>query len=177
MLVFGLVMASAPASADPITWTFTDAFINHQESIQGDFVYDVDTNTVSDFDITVSAGFFIGTAFSYNPGDAFVFEAASSPSTGTSISFYQNGAANPAPPLAADFILQTFTELTDAGGVISLDGTITAEYLNDFPQQSDIHGSGTLVGVGTTPEPSSFGIAGLGFGLLAITRRLRRPAA
>jgi hypothetical protein len=182
MLVFGLVMASAPASADPVTWTFTDVYIDNQESVQGSFVFDTDTLTVSNFNFTVYAGYWIGTAFSYDPGDASVNVMWSSPSQGTVIGFNQTGAMSPAPPLAAAFDLWA-PFLSDAGGVISLSGTNTAEYLNDFPQHSDIGGSGTLVAVGV-PEPSFFGIiasyfglAGAGLGLLAITRRLRRSAA
>jgi hypothetical protein len=177
MLVFGLVMALMPASAGMVTWTFTNAVMDGQQSVGGFFVYDADTLAVSDFSISTSAGFFIGYAFDFNPGDASV-QLSSSPSTGTNIIFTQTGWTSPAPPVRAEFDLFT-PMLTDAGGVVQISPR-TSEYVNDFPQQTDTfnpYGSGTVVGVGTAPEPSYFGIVGVGLGLLAITRRLRRSAA
>lgn len=179
MFVFGLVIASAPASANVVTWTFTDAFMHvNTEAVTGYFRFNSDTSTVTDFNFGVAAGFNVGTAFSYNPGDASVSEVLSSPSTGTFIEFSQTGANIPpgTGPLAAVFNLYT-PFLTDAGGVVPLSGTNTSEFTNSFPQQSDtfhVYGEGTLVA--TTPEPGYFAIACIGFSLLIAACRLRRSA-
>jgi hypothetical protein len=179
MVVCALIMAAAPASAEPITWTFTDVFMHvDTEAVTGYFVYDADTLTVTDFNFTVAAGFNVGTTFSYNPGDASIYEVISSPSTGTFIEFSQFGAADPpgTGPLAAVFNLST-SFLTDAGGVADLAGTNTSEFTNQFPQQSDtfhFYGEGTIVASGSAPEPATSGLLVLGFSLLAVTSWRKR---
>jgi len=178
MLLLGLAIA-APACADPVTWTFTNVVMDGLQSVTGYFVYDADTQTVSDFNISTGTSFFVGTPFTFDPSDSSITTLTSTPSTGTEIIFTQPAVVHYAPPLAAEFVLTTFTELTDAGGVISLDGKNTAEYLNDFPQQTNSirpNGGGEVVGVGM-PEPTCLVFAGPVLGLLAIARRRRRPAA
>ncbi len=66
----GLVITVAPALAAPITWTFTDAFVDGSQEVTGSFVFDSGTSTVLDFNFSVAAGFFVGTPLSFDPSDA-----------------------------------------------------------------------------------------------------------
>ena len=184
-------MPMTPAFADLVTWTFNDAFLNGQQvfdlpGVVGDFVYNVDTNQITSFNISVGSSYFLGTAFSFNQANSVATAITTinvypdQTISGTRIDFTQNNPGNvlsPPGPLFAHLVVETNPALdpplTD-NGVVPI-GHIY-EYTNAFSGESNddslaLHG--TLVG--TTPEPTFFAIVGAGLGLLAIAHRRRRP--
>ena len=63
-----LALGSLPSSAAPVTWTLDLEFEDNGTAI-GSFVWESDTNTISTWDIAVSAGTFTGN--NNVPGDTF----------------------------------------------------------------------------------------------------------
>lgn len=63
-LVF-LVLTAAGASCNPITWTLSNVTFNDGGTLNGTFVFDADTGTVSNWNFTASSGSTLG-AFTWN---------------------------------------------------------------------------------------------------------------
>ncbi len=176
-----LAMTAMPAVAHPIVWTFTGVVMNEGRAVTGDFVYDADTLKVSNFTINTYAtlgGADYGYSFAYDSGNTHTV-VSSTPSTGTNIQFIQNadvGTTSPPDPVAATFDLFS-AELTDAGGVLPLAGSRTAEYLNSFPSQSigfNPYGVGSIVASGSVPEPATWALMLCGVGMIGRSLRMSR---
>ena len=170
LFVLGMTAAQAISSAGPVTWTLTGVVGQGNQPVTGYFIFDADSLEVSDFNIAFAANFFVGHTFVYNPVDVPT-PIVRNDVNGFSLTLDQLGGSSPSPPApwAANFFLSTNTPLTDAGGTVAI--SAGAEYTNDQAGDSASILTGALVGVGSAPEPSTFGIAALGIGLFAIIRK------
>ena len=59
------IVCSAPLSAAPVVWTFTDVLFEDGGTVTGNFTYNANTNIYSDINITTPAGSQITTEFLY----------------------------------------------------------------------------------------------------------------
>jgi len=158
------------AQAVPIRWTLSGAIFNDAGTASGSFLYDADTSTMTDFDVTTTAGAALlgnhyvdlNGAFPPYPSNGFAVVIPDAPPL----------------PLNAPFLaLQFQSALSNLGGVINLlaggegfclDSVCSAgSYRRGFI-------AGTVIGMPErvqVPEPGALSLLVLGAGALLLARR------
>jgi len=172
IIALAAVVGIAPATqAAPLTWTVVNGVFTDQATLTGSFVYNADTDTVSDFHLTVSGGdtaTFPG--LTYAPGADF------SGSGFMDLVFrFTDSAPNPFSVVNPDKIrvlsLSALSPLTNAGGIVPLvplvgiDGSV--ECYNCTPFRL-LTGSLAATSAAPVPEAGSLSLvaAGLALGFL-----------
>lgn len=159
-LAAGLLTTGGSASA--LTWELVDVSLEDFTSVNGSFDYDAGSNTYANWNLSVVAGSFLP-AYTYLPGQDGGF--AGSPSA-TQVDF----GAFPADPAGGRYLRLAFQlPLTDAGGHIQLAlDNLGFECDNCSQSRAIVGGAVTAV-----PEPATWGLLGLGLGVVAAARRRR----
>src|SRR5262245_15913115 len=139
--IVSVMLTATSAFAIPITWSLQNAVFGEGATATGSFTYDVNTDTYSAWNISVTAGTF--PAFNYNPSVSFVGVHSSN-----AVDFVENVGAS-----VDRYIRLAFsTPLTNAGGLVSLDLVSSYECNNCDIFRRFTSGSVTSTAV---PEPSS----------------------
>jgi hypothetical protein len=174
-----LSLVALPCAAIPLTWSLDNVEFTDGGIATGSFTYDADTNSLIDWNISVSGGdegpFPAFPAFSYTPAtspDTGIFDTG----LGLSFQFFVDGNAAGGTPESRVLALSTLASLTDAGGTIALETSGRPEWesrecYNCNPYRLVAQGSIRSA----VPEPSSLGI--LATGLILITVMSRRGRA
>jgi len=165
-----LTLGSFSAYAIPIPWSITGTF-DDSGTLSGSFIYDVDTDIVSDISITTTAG-------STLPGYAYTLlhpHTVSVPGL-SGLPLVSNWIATPTDGYLA---LAFASPLTNAGGTIAILSTsYEGQCLNVFcgpgptaPNTRFIT-SGTLVS--SVPEPGTLALLGIGLVGMGLARRRKK---
>jgi hypothetical protein len=166
LLTSALVMAPLSFGSS-VTWYLNDVTFSDGANASGNFVFNADTQTVSTWDISTTAGAL--SAFTYTPAD----------SSGGNY-FEQSGYQNEFLFMLDDgsrlLGMTPVAALTDAGGIVAIDlgGGSSVECDNCSPYRTVV--SGSFDTTSPAPEPTSIGLLGLGlcaFGILAARVRNR----
>jgi hypothetical protein len=183
------VMNAKPALAVQLTWTFNNITFDDGGTASGTFEYDADTNTYSNFNISVAGGdttFF--PPFTYSPATSFLLDDPASDASRFSAVTNEtvivpifDGSSFRIDRLRSFFI--SFDQpLTNAGGTINVlnaAGGLGGGEFSSFPTNLPRFGrrsieEGTVSAVvAPVPEPNSVvGLAGLAMlGLGKLTRK------
>lgn len=165
LVISGMLTAPAPALATAVIWNLSNVTFDDGAKATGYFTFDADTDAVSDYSISTSAGALA--AYTYSNATA-----QPNPASDTQFLFVPYGANR-------YLILRTAVALTDLGGSVSLLSGYdyqSFECGNCFPIRAVMSGalvSGVLPSV---PEPASWGLMVGGFGMLGAALRRRRVA-
>jgi hypothetical protein len=174
-----MLILSMNAYAIPVTWTFQNATFDDGGTIDGSFVYDADSNTLSDWLITTQPGLgpFHLTTKDYTTSNASVFVGPVSPGPSSTAwyailesdtYFHPINSA-----LAATFRLGTTSVLTNAGGTVGLDLNNTSGECYSC-SRARLFNSGTLVSrTLNAPEPPLFSLMIMALALMGIVGRHR----
>lgn len=153
-----LLLFCGAASAFPVTWTLSGVTFDDLGTASGYFVYDVDTNTLSTFSVSVAGGntvTFPPFTYDNSSSNGYVDSFGTGP-TGTVLS--ENGTTG------RGIRMPAVTALSDAGGTLALDITAAgaAECYNCGPAR--LFTAGSLVGTApptiTSPAIASFTLNG-----------------
>lgn len=161
LVTAALVMAPLTFGAS-VTWYLNDVSFNDNATASGNFVWDADTQTLSDWNISTTAGVLL--SFTYTPADSNAGNYFQASGYQNEFLFMQNGSTRQLrmTPVAA---------LSDAGGIVDIDlntfgsGSGSMECDNCAPARKIVSGSFQTTAVSPVPEPGSLGL--LGFGLAA----------
>ncbi|WP_296594866.1 PEPxxWA-CTERM sorting domain-containing protein [Phenylobacterium sp.] len=166
------------AQATPLTWTLNNAVFSDGGVATGSFVWDADTQTIGDYEFSVSGGDTdTFPAVSYESASAPVNpsyqEFSDGPNTVRLYLFIRDASATP-----RDFYLSVANELTDAGGTVGLDfvsAFAAGECYSCAPYRPFKSGTVTAQGItGGVPEPATWALMVMGFGSLGGALRRRR---
>jgi hypothetical protein len=142
-------------SATPVLWTLQGVTLTDGGTASGSFVYDADTNTYSDLNITTTTG-------SARAGSTYtVFN----PFTGTSPDGFFAATTFPFDEGSPGLIIG-FLTLTDAGGTREFDASFIFDEgsyygLNGLLGDATFRFS-TAGGITSVPEPSALGLVAIG---------------
>ncbi|HTO44074.1 MAG TPA: PEP-CTERM sorting domain-containing protein [Burkholderiales bacterium] len=165
-----VILAAGMTHAAPLQWTLENAVFDDQTSATGSFVYDADTNTYSDWNVSVQPGT-LG-AFIYDTGNS---QLTASNMDSTGVLFLAGGNSR---YVNFNFV----SDLTDAGGSIPLElgivpGTFHGSYECDNCVTIRAFVTGAVTAsAASVPEPEALallGLSALGFGLVRSSRRIR----
>lgn len=148
-----LLFASSAVSAAILTWTLQNVSFSDGGTASGSFDYDADTNTYSDFSISVSGGGALFPSFVYDNGTSHTRP----PLTATDLSISSNVVI---PNDTRELFLQFAQPLTNAGGSIVLenpDGLANDAEFHTLPSSPPFGQRGFVAGGSVTavPEPST----------------------
>jgi hypothetical protein len=121
LALLALLLAPASVFAVPVIWTLNGS-LNQGGSAGGSFVYDADTQLVSDVALATDAGSISGGL------DFTSFGGESS----YGLIFFQAGASNAAPTIAFQLNGVYFGNLTNAGGVVTVNPSVGVGYFAEF---------------------------------------------
>ena len=158
----------APASfGSSVTWNLNNVTFSDAATASGSFVFDADTQTLSDWNISVTSGTL--SAFTYTPAD-------SAAGSYFQVSGYQNELLFMVNGSTRQLRMTPLTALTDAGGAVDINlntfggGSGSVECYNCGPYREIVSGSFATA----IPEPGSLGCFGLGLvGAGFFARRFR----
>lgn len=159
-LLITSALAIAPLSfGASVTWYLNDVAFSDGATASGNFIWDADTQTLSDWDISTTAGVLPG--FTYTPTDS------SGGNYYQGVSGYQSQFLFMADSSTRLLGMTPVAALTDAGGTVDIDlrsGAGGRECYNCAPYRNIV--SGAFQTASAVPEPGSLTL--LGLGLLAI---------
>jgi hypothetical protein len=121
LALLALLLAPASAFAVPVVWTL-EGSLYQGGSAGGSFVYDADTHTVSDVLLATNSG-------SLSGGLDFTSFAGES---SYGLIFFQAGASNADPTIAFQLNGVYFGNLTNAGGVVTVNPSVGVGYFAEF---------------------------------------------
>jgi hypothetical protein len=204
MVAAVLMLGARPSIAEPITWNLENLSFDYASGVVGGipgsitatgwFIYNADTHTYSNWDITVTGGTDPLLDKTYTPSDSYV------PSIYTTLAFtnveFVFLAPGLSPNFTGDYVNGTLTSmialdfhddpygtgsstdpgLTDQGGTFSLLTGITRTY--DFSNSTtyEVRTGSLSAATAATPEPSSMLLAGTGAAAMLGFFLLRRRA-
>lgn len=167
LMFLGLALAIAQTSfASTVTWNLNGVTFNDAATATGTFDWDVDTHTLSNWNISVGAGTL--SAFTYTPADSAAGSYLQVSGYQEELLFSVNGSTR-------QLRMTPVNALTNAGGIdpINLNtwggGSGAVECFNCGPYRPIVAGS-----FAAAPEPGSLGLLGFGFaGVSLSVRKLR----
>lgn len=177
-LTLALVLLSLgplSSAALPLTWSLDNVAFTDGGIATGSFTFDADTNSLIDWNISVSGGDeTIFPAFSYTPAtipDTGIFDTG----LGLSLQLFVDSNALGGTPESRALVLSTLAALTDAGGIVALEALGRPEWESRECYNCNPY---RLVATGSirsaVPEPSSLGILATGLILLSVMSRRSR---
>lgn len=107
-----VLLGTVVASAAPLTWTVTGVF-DDGGSLSGSFTYDADTGSISNFNVTTTAGSTLS-GYNYTPSDSSAFYNATEAPVCTANCFEFSRNDN-----QLYLLLEFPTPLTDGGGTVN----------------------------------------------------------
>lgn len=154
LLTSALVMA--PVSfGSTVTWNLNNVTFSDAATATGSFDFDADTQTLSNWNISVTSGTL--SAFTYTPADSAAGSYFQESGYQNELLFMVNGSTR-------QLRMTPLTALTDAGGTVNINlntfggGSGSVECYNCGPYREIVSGSFMTA----TPEPGSLGCLGLG---------------
>lgn len=167
LLTSALVMA--PASfGSTVTWNLNNVTFSDAATATGSFDFDADTQTLSNWNISVTSGTL--SAFTYTPADSTAGSYFQESGYQNELLFMVNGSTR-------QLRMTPLTALTDAGGTVNINlntfggGSGSVECYNCGPYRGIVSGSFMTA----TPEPGSLGCLGLGLvGAGLFVRKFRK---
>ena len=162
-------LAVAPISfASTVTWNLSNVKFSDTGTASGSFNWNVDTNTLSNWNISVNSGVF--SALTYTPTDSTAGSYFQQAGYQNELLFSLNGSTR-------QLRLTPLSALTDSGGTVPINlntfgnGSGSVECFNCSPYRDVVSGSF----VSGTPEPGSMALLGIGFaGVSLFARKLRK---
>jgi hypothetical protein len=165
-------LAVTPISfASTVTWNLSNVTFSDSATASGSFDWNVDTNTLSNWNIAVTSGALA--AFTYTPGD-------STAGSYFQVSGYQNELLFMVNGSTRQLRMTPVNALTNAGGTdpINLNtwgnGSGSVECFNCGPYREIV--SGSLVSAAAAPEPASMALLGFGFFSVSLFATKRRKS-
>jgi hypothetical protein len=161
-------LAAAPFSfASTVTWNLSNVTFSDAATASGSFDLNADTNTVSNWNISVTAG--VLSAFTYTPSNSTAGSYFQVAGYEKELLFMMNGTTR-------QLRLTPLTTLTNAGGTVPINlntfgnGSGSVECYNCAPYREVV--SGTLMT--GTPEPGALSLLGFGVAVVGLVARKRR---
>ncbi len=169
--VFLLLMSAlvvAPFSfASTVTWNLSNVTFSDAATASGSFDLNADTNAVTNWNISVSAG--VLSAFTYTPDNSTAGSYFQVPGYENELLFMMNGTTR-------QLRLTPLSTLTNLGGTVPVNlntfgnGSGSVECYNCAPYREVV--SGTLMT--GTPEPAAVSLLGLGVAIVGLAVRKKR---
>lgn len=169
LLISALAIAQI-SFASTVTWNLNNVAFSDGATASGSFDFNADTNTLSNWDISVTSGAL--SAFTYIPADSTAGSYFQETGYQDELLFMVNGSTR-------QLRLTPLTALTDAGGTVDINlntfggGSGSVECFNCGPYRLVVSGSFDTETPGT-PEPCSMGLLGIGFAGTVLSARKRR---
>ncbi|MFL6446925.1 MAG: PEP-CTERM sorting domain-containing protein [Bryobacteraceae bacterium] len=161
-------LAAAPFSfASTVTWNLSNVKFSDAATASGSFDWNVDTNTLSNWNISVGAG--VLSAFTYTPSNSSAGSYFQVAGYENELLFMMNGTTR-------QLRMTPLVALTNAGGTVPINlntfgnGSGSVECFNCAPYREIV--SGTLMT--GTPEPGAMGLLGIGAAIVGLIARKRR---
>jgi len=163
-------LAVAPiSSASIVTWNLSNVTFSDAATASGSFDLNADTNGVSNWNISVTAG--VLSAFTYTPSNSTAGSYFQVAGYENELLFMMNGTTR-------QLRLTPLSTLTNAGGTVPINlntfgnGSGSVECYNCAPYREVV--SGTLMT--GTPEPGAMSLLGLGAAVVGLVTWKRRVA-
>ena len=171
LLLAAVLLVPVSAQAVPIQWTISGATFDDGGALSGSFIYDADTLTASNWNLTVTGG------------DTSTFPSVTYTPSNSDFGFGGTIAGHPIHEFimpAQRFLALPFDpNLSNAGGPADIfvsPGNSMELSLSPFEVRNIVEGAANGVPLETVPTPGSLALLGTGMlGLVGYLRR-RRPA-
>jgi PEP-CTERM motif len=168
LLLLISTLAAAPFSfASTVTWNLRNVTFSDAATASGTFDWNVDTNTLSNWNISVNAG--VLSAFTYTSSNSTAGSYFQVAGYENELLFMMNGTTR-------QLRLTPLYALTNAGGTVPINlntfgnGSGSVECYNCSPYREVVSGA-LMTG---TPEPGAMGLLGVGLAFASLVARKRR---
>jgi hypothetical protein len=163
LCALGALALSSPAHAVSVTWELVGVVLEDSTPVTGSFAYDADSDTYSDWSLTVQPGG-IFSGYEYAPGMDGGFVGVHNSSMADFVAF--------PPETSGRYLRLVFSApLSNSGGFVPMGlGGLSFECDNCIVQRMVVDGAVTSV-----PEPAAWALMGLG--LLAVGVQAKRRSA
>jgi len=163
LLASSLVVAPV-SSASTVSWNLNNVTFSDGATASGAFTFDADSNTLSDWNVSVTSG--VLSAFTYSPANSTAGSYFQETGYQDELLFMVNGSTR-------QLRLTPLDALTDSGGIDPINfntfgnGSGSVECYNCAPYREVVSGSFATA----TPEPGSMALLGLGFASASLLAR------
>jgi hypothetical protein len=159
------VLAAAPFTfASTVMWNLNDVTFSDAATASGSFSFDADTNTLSNWDISVTSG--VLSAFTYTPSDSTAGSHFQEAGYQDELLFMANGSTR-------QLRMTPLSALTDSGVTVPINlntfggGSGSVECFNCSPYREIVSGSF----VTAIPEPRPLVLLGIGLASVSLFAR------